>query len=50
MHDCPNCGSACYCDMEDHEQPAPANCRHECDPTDAIDDRDDCDFDCHEND
>lgn len=26
MHDCPECGRACYCDGEDHLQPAPPDC------------------------
>jgi hypothetical protein len=37
MHDCPICGMACYCDMEDHHSLAPADCCHECDD-DAEDD------------
>lgn len=31
MHECPACGQACYCDMEDHGQTAPEDCVHECD-------------------
>lgn len=31
MHECPECGQACCCDMEDHEQDAPDDCCHECD-------------------
>jgi len=31
MHDCPICGYPCYCDGEDHEQPAPDDCQHDCD-------------------
>ena len=34
MHECPECGQACACDMEDHEQSAPDDCSHECDPKD----------------
>lgn len=30
MHECPECGSACDCDGEDHEQPAPNDCSHDC--------------------
>lgn len=30
MHDCPRCDSACYCDLEDHYQPAPHDCSHDC--------------------
>lgn len=26
MHDCPDCGMACDCDGEDHEQPTPDDC------------------------
>lgn len=29
-HECPDCGQLCYCDMEDHEQPAPDDCCHAC--------------------
>lgn len=29
-HECPDCGRYCYCDWEDHDQPAPPNCAHEC--------------------
>jgi hypothetical protein len=38
MHDCPECGESCDCDGEDHEQPAPPDCRHECDDDDDGDD------------
>lgn len=34
MHDCPECESACYCDMEDHWQSAPDDCSHDCDEDD----------------
>lgn len=27
-HECPECGQQCYCDGEDHGQPAPEDCRH----------------------
>ena len=37
MHECPRCWQACDCDGEDHEQPAPADCQHDCDE-DAEDD------------
>jgi hypothetical protein len=30
MHECPECGMACDCDGEDHGQPAPDDCCHEC--------------------
>ena len=41
MHDCPECGQACYCDQEDvmHDEP-PADCRHDCDPADLDEDDD----------
>jgi hypothetical protein len=36
MHSCPDCGSACYCDMEDHEnESAVDECVHACDPEDV---------------
>ena len=38
MHECQLCGSACFCDMEDHGQPAPSNCTHECAPESDEDD------------
>lgn len=44
MHDCPECGGACHCDGEDHYQPAPINCTHECD----FDDDDEDDYDDEE--
>jgi hypothetical protein len=34
MHTCILCGAACYCDMEDHESPQPADCIHMCDGED----------------
>lgn len=39
MHTCDLCGQACYCDMEDHENPMPADCSHLCadDPDDGDD-------------
>jgi len=30
MHECPECYDACYCDGEDHGQPAPPDCTHAC--------------------
>jgi hypothetical protein len=30
MHECPECGEACYCDLEDHESEAPDDCAHRC--------------------
>lgn len=31
MHDCPNCGQACYCDMDDTDLgEAPPDCCCEC--------------------
>lgn len=33
-HECPECGQTCYCDMEDHDQPTPDDCTHECPPED----------------
>lgn len=38
MHDCPICGEACYCDMEDHFQEAPDDCCHECEEDFEVDD------------
>ena len=38
MHDCPVCGAACYCDLEDHENElAEDECVHACDPRDTDD-------------
>jgi hypothetical protein len=38
-HEGPDCGQVCYCDMEDHEQPAPDDCLHVCDgEEDSFDD------------
>lgn len=37
MHECPDCGQACYCngDIDDHENALEAdNCEHDCDETD----------------
>lgn len=28
MHDCPDCGSACYCDGEDHDNGMFDDCEH----------------------
>jgi hypothetical protein len=33
-HECEECGQHCYCDMEDHDQPQPADCTHVCDDMD----------------
>lgn len=30
MHDCPKCGMACACDLEDHWQDAPDDCSCQC--------------------
>ena len=31
MHECPDCGQACACDMEDHwNNAASEECQHEC--------------------
>lgn len=33
MHDCPDCGQACFCDHEDHyNEMAADECTHECEP------------------
>lgn len=46
MHDCPNCGQACYCsgDIDDIPVYTEAwviqNCRHDCDEDDIEDDGD----------
>ena len=32
MHECPDCREYCDCDGEDHDQPAPDDCRHNCPP------------------
>lgn len=33
MHECPECGQACCCDMEDHWNDfASEDCVHECEP------------------
>lgn len=45
MHDCPECGGACDCDGEDHHQPAPDDCMHECQGDDEDDPEDDDDGD-----
>lgn len=43
MHECPDCGEACYCDMEDHHtgELCDFDCVHQCDP--AFDDEDEWD-------
>jgi len=33
-HSCPLCWQYCDCDMEDHDQPEPADCTHCCDEPD----------------
>ncbi len=33
MHDCPQCGDACYCDQEDADMGEPDECFHECEET-----------------
>lgn len=30
MHDCHNCGQACYCDGDDTALATPDDCSHEC--------------------
>lgn len=40
MHDCPECNEACYCDGEDHENPTPDDCNHDCDPERNVPDDD----------
>jgi hypothetical protein len=41
MHDCPDCGQACYCDIEDTcWDEAPDDCTHRCEETDFADDED----------
>ena len=43
MHDCPNCGQACYCDIDDCPMPTPDDCRHECqEQMDEFDEWNDC--------
>jgi hypothetical protein len=43
MHECPDCGHDCDCDLEDlwHDEP-PTNCTHDCEEDD--DDNDDCGY------
>lgn len=36
-HTCMDCGQECYCDMEDHHQPTPSDCSHQCDDDDDLD-------------
>lgn len=36
MHECPYCGMACYCDGEDHGQPAPPDCACDCEEGDEL--------------
>lgn len=33
-HNCPECGEQCWCDMEDHYNPLPGDCVHDCEPED----------------
>lgn len=37
MHTCRECGMMCDCDGEDHDQPAPPDCQHDCLPDDDDD-------------
>lgn len=41
MHECAECGEACYCDGEDHQNQTPDDCTHECPPEDDDDYDDD---------
>lgn len=41
MHECPNCGDSCDCDGEDHSQPAPDDCSHDCEEDDDDNGHDD---------
>ena len=40
MHSCPECGHACYCDMEDHDtgEEDIYFCEHDCDEDDFDED------------
>ena len=38
MHECPECGQACDCDMEDTWIESPDDCSHDCEPFDDEDD------------
>jgi len=40
-HECPECGQACYCDMEDVWWDDYEDCEHECDEDDEDWDDDD---------
>ena len=42
-HECPECGQYCYCDIEDHDQPAPDDCS--CDHEGSGIDDEETDFD-----
>lgn len=44
MHECPECGQACDCDMEDTWLNAPFFCTHQCEEED--DDPDGFDLEC----
>ncbi len=37
-HECLICMQVCFCDMEDHDNPTPADCCHECAEGDGEDD------------
>ena len=41
MHECPECGELCDCDLEDMEQDAPEDCCHRCEYDLPDDDEDD---------
>lgn len=36
-HECPVCGQACYCDIEDVWEDDFEDCQHDCDPQDLQD-------------
>lgn len=40
-HSCPDCGQACYCDIEDTLWDDPEECCHDCGPEFEGDDDDD---------
>lgn len=39
-HECPTCGQACYCDIEDTWWDDVDECFHDCDPADLADSHD----------
>ena len=43
MHDCLECGHACYCDMDDCWFPTPRDCCHHCEPEPDVDPYDEID-------